>query len=328
MKLLSRIPLLLLLLGLPFQEVPADGPIVQANDDQSALAEIQVTAAKTKVQVAEPFEVQLTVVAREGVRVTLPPIDKQLGDFDVIEQQETSDLPLEDGMRLWQRTIILESIQTGNLTIPSLEVRVKSAEQEQVLRSPTVAVVVASVLEDRADPTQIRDIRPVIDLPVPQQKDSLPQWPWWVGGGGLAAMFGLAIVLLARRRRPQWLSPAAWAQGELSLLATSTALPQSDPQTATNQLAMILRQYLQLQFEVDAPTMTTNELLATIADREQVSQEQLQSFRELLSATDLARFAGMSMTEEELKAAIEQASELVSQTGQQIAGLEHRSEHA
>ncbi|MCA9170457.1 MAG: hypothetical protein KDB23_22420, partial [Planctomycetales bacterium] len=92
----------------------------------------------------------------------------------------------------------------------------------------------------------------------------------------------------------------------------------SDAEAATSHLSSILRDYLQMQFEIAAPTQTTSELFNTIKHRALLSPNHRQRFQELFEATDLAKFAGLHMTLAELNADIERARELIDATAAEI----------
>lgn len=283
---------------------------VSAQDaNASTTTRVNVSTSTTNVRVAEPFSVKLIVSAPEGTQVTLPPVAEKLGEFDVLDHHDMADVPDAGGQRTWTRRLTLESIATGDLTVPAIEVQTRNGSTSQIVRSEPVPLHVASVLEARADPTKFRDIRSVVDLQVPQTRHSTA-WVWWVGGslGGLTlAAATLALVV----RRKHWLTPAEWANQQLDNLKHSNALRRGDTEAATSELSAILRDYLQMQFEISAPTQTTRELLDTIKHRSLLSSEQVSRFQQLFDSTDLAKFAGLHMTVGELDAEIERARELV-----------------
>ncbi|MCA9170134.1 MAG: hypothetical protein KDB23_20800, partial [Planctomycetales bacterium] len=127
---------------------------------------VDVSASKSNVQVAEPFAVELTVVAPEGTQVTLPPVAAQLGEFDVVDHHDIADVPVAGGQRIWTRRLTLESIVTGKWEVPVMDIQTRTGSTAQIVRSEPIPIHVASVLEGRADPSKFRDIHSVVDLPV------------------------------------------------------------------------------------------------------------------------------------------------------------------
>ena len=90
---------------------------------------------------------------------------------------------------------------------------------------------------------------------------------------------------------------------------------------ATSELSAVLRDYLQLQFEITAPTQTTSELLETIRHRALLSPDHVHRYKALFESTDLAKFAGLHMAPAELNAEIDRARELIEVTAAEIIQL-------
>ena len=136
--------------------------------------------------------------------------------------------PLRPNERTWTRQMTLESIVTGDLQIPAMEIQVADGTNSRIIKSNAIPVRVISVLEDRADPTQFRDIHSVVDVDVPPQKSD--GWFWWAAGGlGLLTFGSAAIAVVARRKT--WLTPSEWALRELESLHQSEAMQGGDSET-------------------------------------------------------------------------------------------------
>ena len=166
----------------------------------SNLATITVSASASTVQVAEPLTLELTVVAPVGSSVDFSSVGDSLGNFDVIDMVDRADVPAANDVnqRSWTRRLTLESIVTGDLQIPALEINVRRNGESQTLKSEVIPIRVTSVLEDRADPTKFRDIHSVVDVAVPQSAANV--WLWWAlgGCGGLAAVAALLMAFSKR----------------------------------------------------------------------------------------------------------------------------------
>ena len=149
-----------------------------------------------------------------------PAIGKSLGSFDVTDQVDRADVPSPNDVnqRIWTRRLTLESIVTGDIEIPSLEIQVRQNTGSQTLKSEAIPIRVTSVLEDRADPMKFRDIQSVVDVSVPQPAVT-HAWLWWTlgGFGGLTAA---ALMLVAVAKRRTWMTPDVWAIRELDQLRT------------------------------------------------------------------------------------------------------------
>ena len=279
----------------------------------SNLATITASGSASTVQVAEPLTLELTVVAPVGSTVDFSSVGDSLGNFDVIDVVDRADVPAANDVnqRSWTRRLTLESIVTGDLQIPALEINVRRNGESQTLKSEVIPIRVTSVLEDRADPTKFRDIHSVVDVPVPQSAANV--WLWWAlgGCGGLAAV---AALLMAFSKRRTWMTPKAWAIRELGQLRNSNAMQATDSERVTEKLTSILRDYLELQFDFSAPVQTTKELLQELDNGKYMDAATASRFAQLFENSDLARFAGVQLTQAELSSAIDDAQRLIEQT--------------
>ncbi|MEJ7590382.1 MAG: BatD family protein [Planctomycetaceae bacterium] len=294
---------------------------VNADEVRSTTDSIQATVtsnvSSSTMQVAEPLTLELTVTASVGSQVDFPSVGKSLGDFDVTDQTDRADVPSADNgnQRVWTRRLTLESIVTGDLEIPELEILVRNSVGSQTLKSAAIPVRVTSVLEDRADPTQFRDIQSVVDVTVPQPASRA--WFWWTLGG-LGGTAAASLLFAAVAKRKTWMTPKAWAIRELDELRNSDAMKSTDSETVTENLTTILRDYLELQFGIAAPVQTTTELLQVVETGRYMSPETTKGFGELLEHSDLARFAGLQLTHAELSKAIDDAQRLIEQTSHEL----------
>jgi len=330
-----RLGLAAALLAAPVQAVPVQAVPVQAVPVQAANANATATAtakptlsatvSKSSVQVAESLSLELTVTAPQGAQIALPPVGRALGEFDVIDYRDVEDLPAANDttLRVWTRHYTLETITTGDLEIPAIEVRAVENGTTQTLTTEPVLIHVASVLEGRADPTQFRDIRSVVDVEVPAPVAS-SNWVWWTVGGVVLLSLCAGLFLVTTRRHT-WLTPVTWAQHELDQLRTLVEEEGENTTDACNELTSIVRRYLEMQFELSAPQRTSKELLDAIENRELLSAKHTARFRELFANADLTKFAGVTMSLSELAAAIHTTEQLVEEAANTIATVDQHT---
>ena len=276
-------------------------------------AEVAAVVSQTDVQIAEPFQVELTVTAPSGSKVALPAISDQLGEFDVLNTQDIADVPsdVSADQRIWRRRMTLESITAGDLQVPALEIQVADGTESQAfttLSTQPITVRVLSVLEGRADPTQFRDIQSVVDVYVPQPESY--SWFWWsLGGMGTASIAAAAIAMVARRQT--WLTPVQWATRELDSIQSSAVTQSKYSESISQELSTVLRDFLELQFEISAPVQTTKELLSEVDHRKILQPELTQRYSKLFAVADEAKFAGLSLTESQLSRMIDEARSII-----------------
>jgi hypothetical protein len=280
--------------------------------DTASAADVSATVSKSAVQVAEPFTLELTVQVPAGTRVVFPTMADRLGEFDVIDSQDLFDIPdaVASDLRNWTRRLTLESIVTGDLEIPPIEIQVSDQDGSRATVSHPLPVRVISVLEDRSDPTQFRDIQSVVDVEVPEAAS--PARLWWAIGGvsGIACAFALAMLI---RRGKQWLTPKQWALQQLDQLGETVKAEPADTQSVSVELANIIRDYLQLQFGFPEAGRTLQELIDLVESRGAAKQEVIKSLRALSSVADKAKFAALDLSPAGLNSLVAGSRQIVEQ---------------
>ena len=269
------------------------------------------------VQIAEPFTLDVTVTAPEGAKVTFPAISDKLGEFDIRGSHDAFDVPAQDA-RTWTRHFTLESITTGDLEIPPLDIQVNGSGDASVVSSAVINVRVASVLEDRSDPTSFRDIQSVVDVEVPVVKSNA--WLWWPIGGAASITF-LAIMSGAISIRGKWLTPKEWAIGELDNLETSVDASTIDSGAAIEKLTEVARSYLLLEFGIEDSSRTPQELVQEVVMGKQINAETTNRLNGLFTLADRARFAGFELSTAGIKSAIKDSRHLIQRIATELSGI-------
>ena len=275
--------------------------------------DVKLTAKvdKTSVRVAEPFALTLQMKAPRGTRVKFPPTSKRLGDFDVVSSTDVFDIP--DGeLRLWTRVLQLESIESGEIVIPGIEIQTAAADAAdfQPITSPAIPIQIVSVLEGRENPTEFRDIKNVVDMPVPAEPSYA--WIWWtLGGGGLLAIATVAVVILRRRRE---LSPDQRALADLDALANSDLLAQGEFDVFYTTLVDILRIYIEQRFSIAATRQTTREFLEKVRDDARLAGDVKSQLDAILKVADQVKFGRFAPGNTQMQTATDHARQFVRQT--------------
>jgi hypothetical protein len=275
--------------------------------------QLSVHVDRQVAQVAEPIRFVLEVDAPRGTRVELPKLVEKLGDFEVRSSDETKDVPAatDASSRRWVLSASLETIKTGPLTIPPLDVHYTTeanASTFQTLQTKPFEVRITSVLEDRPDPTKFRDIKATVDVPVPAQHSHV--WLGWTAAG-VGGVFAIALATLAVVRRKRGPSPAEWALAAIADLEQLTIASSADAEAAYNELVDVVREFFELEFNVPTLSRTTREFLAQatkVASLDKTARDRLAS---LASLADEIKFARLGVGEAQVRQALEQAKAFV-----------------
>ena len=275
---------------------------------------LTVTASASSVQVAEPLNIEWKVTAPDGFKVSFPVVGDQLGEWDVTSHSDAFDVPSQDG-RLWIRTLTLETIQTGEIVIPSIEILYIAsggdAASTRSISSKLLILRIASMLEESSDLTKFRDIRSVVDVPIPKNK-SMTNWSRAasvIGSVVACTVLGYVIVV-ARRRRPR-ITARQWALKEIDSLRKRL--------TPSNRVrARSFCRNFQISCENTSPSnlgfssmQTTEELLAQVTKINLISVESSLRISEVLVTADQTKFAGLKLVDDQLACLVKQTREAI-----------------
>jgi hypothetical protein len=154
----------------------------------------------------------------------------------------------------------------------------------------------------------IRDIRQPRHLPTPI--------PWVVVAAGVIMLAIAAYGSWRWLRRRQCLSHAPY---QIALQQLEAARRLMDPDQAREfcfAVSEIIRNYLEVQFHLHAPRLTTEEFLRELVEvRENILASHRSLLGEFLQHCDLAKFAGWRYSQAALEAMHGSASDFVKQTG-------------
>lgn len=284
--------------------VVADGPV-----------KVNATVDKGTARVAEPIQLTLEVEAPRGTRVELPSPTGKWGEFDVRSSKRTKEVPSADNAanRTWVLQMSLDTIKTGDLAIPPVEVRYATDAKSTAFKTLSIEPVkihIASVLENRADPTKFHDIKGTVDVAMPEVRSYA--WLGWTAGGiGAATALALLTVLVIKRKRGP--SPAAWALAAITDLEQLPVSDAAEAESVFNETVDIVREFFELQFGVPTLTRTTRELLKEAADESALDATARQRLTSLVTIADEIKFARRGVGEQQVRQAFEHAKAFIAE---------------
>jgi hypothetical protein len=164
------------------------------------------------------------------------------------------------------------------------------------------------------DAGRLRDITGI--EPTPSLPPAPRHWPLWLGMGlgGLALLGVVGWTVVRRGRRPSVPAPRLWALAELDRLEALDLPGQGEVGRYHALLAEVVRRYLDLRFQQQAPRQTTAEFLASLRRTALLSPGQLDLLQGLLERCDLAKFARVEFSVAECRAVGARARALVEET--------------
>ncbi|MEZ4524555.1 MAG: DUF4381 family protein [Desulfobacterales bacterium] len=172
----------------------------------------------------------------------------------------------------------------------------------------------AETADDAAPMTDIHDIKP----PEPAGFD--PMILWYVLGAVLILVLLLGIIYWFRHRkkRVKAMTVPSLPPHEAALLALNelSDVENMEGKNFYFRISAIVRHYLEGRFGINAPEMTTEELLPCI-DRLEMDRDLHRPLKNLFQAADPVKFAGMHAVAKSMQEHLLFAIKLVKETAQE-----------
>ncbi len=250
-----------------------------------ARVQMGVGVTPDTVTVGEHFLVTVRVRAPLGARVEFPAAPDTGGSIEAVDPRRVD--VVDDSAYHEERALYrLAAWDTGSVATTLGDV-VVTAEGE-VQRAPVgaVRVFVRSVLP--AD-TALRVPKPARDIAAWRR----PWWHWLVAGLAAAALIGVLLWWWLRRRRRRRraapdIDPFVWANEAFARIDALRLLDAGEAGRYVTLHADVLREYLARRIGVARRSLTTSEVSAVLAGREEIPQIRLAT---LLGESDLVKFA-------------------------------------
>jgi hypothetical protein len=283
--------------------------IAGASHQADSPVRIRAQLDRSTAAVADPIELRLTVEAPADVAVALPQSGDTLGPFEVIDVRDVADVPIPDG-RQWTRRYLLESIETGQHTVPEISVAYVDRRGDEPIsgevRSRAMPVEIQTLLAETDQPTEFRDIKNAVWAEIPEtQVASSP-----VAAIVISSLLGMAAVCgLIWFCRP--LTPRKWALRMLDRLENSGDAMDGNYEQVYESAANVLREFLFRRMELSVPWLTTPEFLEQAQQDRRLSESVRQQLENFLNSVDMVKFAALSCDRDLLKKAMDKARSFV-----------------
>ena len=266
--------------------------------------EVEVTAelsVKT-IRIAEPIELRVQVDAPRGTRVSLRNAESTLGQFDVVDRRQFNSLPIDgqSNRRRWIFVLTLETLETGQLRIPALEVEyglpaapaASSSKPIRAIQTEPISITVESVLEPNQDPRAFRDIKDIAESSSVGPRENRVMW-FAIGGASLIAL-GLCARWWWRRQRR--IDPAHQAEEAITSIESQLASKRISACDAYDAASAVLRELIERTFGFPASAMSTEELRRALTERS-FPTSTIDGIDSFLSEADVMKFSGSGAAE-------------------------------
>jgi hypothetical protein len=290
----------------------ADQPI-PLTEDRSV--RVTLVPSAEELRVGDPVQLTLEVITPAGYQVIIPKLEPDWGPFEVRNQSPTAVEAADDGSQTTKQVIEVTVYNLGSFETPTLQLTVRDAAG-QILQETTPSVslnVIPTLAEDDSD---LRDIKPQASLQVPLL------WPWLAAG--LVAAVAMVLVgwwayrrsqgkPFGLRRAPDNRPPWQVAYDELERIEGLRLVEQGSFKQHYTLVTDCLRTYLEKLLDTQVYDRTTLQLRAVLK-RSELEPDHARQVLDLLSESDLVKFAKLTPDDEVARQLVARVRMLVDDT--------------
>ena len=269
---------------------------------------------ETEITIGDKIKYTITVEAIAALKVELPEFGENLGGF-AIKDFGQAEPRRRNGRMAFEQWYILDTYTTGSYVIPAPVIRyTDTAEATHEIEGTEIRIEVKSVLSEADEPKDIKDIAAPVALPVSYRGLIL-----WSVAATVCIVTAIIVFLYCRRRRLNREEivrrPAhEIAYEQLEALITSQLIEEGRIEEYYVAISDTVRSYLENQFGLKAPEMTTEEFLETAAHESNLKNEHKALLSRFLMHCDLVKFARYGPDEIEMRSAYDAAKRFVDET--------------
>ena len=267
------------------------------------------------ILIGDWLALHIEVAHPANATVVFPLLPDSLEGFEVVRRDPPVQKTTDQGI-LESSTFILTAFDSGMHVVPPLTVRYRTAGDttQHAMDTPPIPVVVHGI---RVDTTQeIRDVKPPLSVPL-TLADILP---YLIGTAVVAGLVWLYFYARARRKTGEPLIPEApprpaneTALEALRALESERLWQRGKVKEYHSLLTDIIRFYIEKRFGVNAPEMTSGEVLDSDTVKT-LPNDDREPLKEILTRADLVKFAKFQPRPEDHERSIRFAVSFVEST--------------
>jgi hypothetical protein len=302
------LPAIAIMAALLFSMVPAaigeTTPPPQPQLPPGVQVEMHVTPQPATV--GDPIRLEFLITMPAGYQASIPLIDKQIGDFSIIEfsrgplipepgksEKPASPIQTQAGAPVRHRARILAAAyRTGTLTFPPISIFLRAPEGKQFgIASPPARIDIQSVLSPKDK--DLKDLKKQAELP------ERVRWGLWLAVLLALGILGTVTWLFWNRRHGRVPSlPAAPPQDVLDMAEAElrTLLGRGFPDGERVKpfyvlLSDIVKRILEAGYGIHTAEQTTSEIMDTLDLAPGKNPEDRERIDSFLRRCDVVKFA-------------------------------------
>ena len=274
--------------------------------------DLNATIDSTSIKIGEKITYSIQVET-DSTDVVVFPEGQTFAPLEMVESYLADTTRLENRFRLLKE-YHLTQFDSGSYTIPQQRIRIN----DRTILTDSMLVEVADVAVDTTK-QKMYPIKPSIEVPSSFQ---IPSWIWWLLLI-LGIVAGLLFLIFRRQKKKaeeaQQIPPFEKAMMELEALDKSDLLQKQDYKNYYSRLTDSARRFIDEKVDDHAMERTTDELIELMEEKKKagkldLSKETINDFKAILKRADLAKFARVKPSDEDVKADRAKVEEVIVDT--------------
>lgn len=300
----------------------------------SAVAQIQpavdLNQRTKKILIGEQLTVDYTLKVNASDSVKLPLFTDTLRKEVEIVNASKVDTSFDENdvsVKLFKQTLTLTSFDSGYHAVKPIQFFVNN----QLVESQPFLVEVHTV---QLTQQELKDIKSPFEAELTLLDYLKLYWMYILGGLALIGVIALIIWYLKTREKPiikqiiqkPQIPPHVIALEKLSELQKKKLWQSGDLKGYYSSLSTIIREYIELRYNILALEQTTSEILSDLSQKQEIAAELKEKLKELLQLADLVKFAKMKTLAEENEKLFAYAKSFIEETKQNEKAAENNVE--
>lgn len=241
------------------------------------------------IRVGDPVELVVTAYFPTNGLLELPEVGRK--KEIVLLSQSGKNSPRKDGLTQIETRFSITSFRLGEHQISTNNILCRVGEQTLSTPFPKVVLRVETVLNETAN-SELADIKPMHRLP-----GRIPRWIWvLLGTAAIAFLIGWISTKVWKHREKiiptaPPIPPHVIALKALQHLKEKGLLEKNQCNPFYTELSLILREYLEGRFKLNATDETTEEIVEAMSQSPELTRMQRTILQEFMRQADMVKFA-------------------------------------
>lgn len=300
----------------------------------SAVAQIQpevdLNQSTKKILIGEQLTVDYTLKVNASDSVRLPLFTDTLRKEVEIVNASMVDTSFDENdvsVKLFKQTLTLTSFDSGYHAVKPIQFFVNN----QLVESQPFLVEVHTV---QLTQQELKDIKSPFEAELTLLDYLKLYWLYILGSLAAIGVIALIIWYLKTREKPiieqiiqkPQIPPHVIALEKLTELQKKKLWQSGDLKGYYSSLTTIIREYIELRYNILALEQTTSEILSDLSQKQEIAIDLKEKLKELLQLADLVKFAKMKTLAEENEKLFTYAKIFIEETKQKEKAEESKVE--